>query len=148
MIKGITHTAIRAKDMEATARFYTDVLGMKEAFRLYFGQGNECSGIYIYVAPNQFIEIFPDGMEKPEFNNQIIGHNHMCYEVDDAASVIEVLRSRGAVIDSELSRGFTKCIQFWTHDPDGNRIEFMELPKECMQVQATERFSIAHEEAE
>jgi hypothetical protein len=28
---------------------------------------------------------------------------------------------------------------FWTHDPDGNRIEFMELTPESLQAQAITR---------
>ena len=30
---------------------------------------------------------------------------------------------------------------FWTHDPDGTRIEVMEMPPESMQAQAALRFA-------
>lgn len=141
MIKGIGHPAIRARDMEATARFYVEVLGMKEAFRLYTGPNGECTSIHIYVAPSQFIEIFPGGETPAGAGEHSIGHNHMCYEVDDAAKTLEEMRARGAVIDVELKTGFSRCIQFWTHDPDGNRIEFMELPEGCMQLEANARIA-------
>lgn len=146
MIKGIAHQAIRARDMEKTARFYIEVFGMKEAFRLYTGPNGECTSIHIYVAPRQFIEIFKDGQEECKHDDLTIGHHHICYEVENAEKSIEEFRSRGAVIDSEIKVGFSKCIQFWTHDPDGNKIEFMELPPECKQIEATERI-LAEENA-
>jgi lactoylglutathione lyase len=139
MVTRIGHSAIRARDIEVIARFYTEVLGFKEAFRMYNKEG-ELGTIYIYIAPYQFIEIFPNGTEELMPDRQhIIGHSHMCYEVDDLASYQEEVRARGAPIDAELKTGFSKCLQFWTHDPDGNRIEFMQLPPESLQFQATAR---------
>jgi hypothetical protein len=41
----------------------------------------------------------------------------------------------------ELKTGYSKCIQFWTHDPDGNRIEFMERPPESLPIQAMKRLA-------
>jgi lactoylglutathione lyase len=144
MITRIGHQAIRARDIEATARFYTEVLGMKEAFRMQSPAGDRLGSIHIYVAPCQFIEIFPDGAERVPVTGASIGHAHICYEVDDAQAYLEAIRVRGAPIDTELKRGYSKCIQFWTHDPDGNSIEFMELPPDCLQIAATKR--IAEEE--
>jgi lactoylglutathione lyase len=141
MITGIGHSAIRARDMEVTAAFYRDVLGMKEAFRLYTGPNGECTGIYMYVAKSQFLEIFPGGERETEMDNKTLGVVHLCYEVDDAAKSLEEIRGRGAPIDVELKTGYSGCIQFWTHDPDGNRIELMELPAGSMQQEANERFA-------
>jgi lactoylglutathione lyase len=140
MIKRIGHIAIRARDIEVTAAWYRDVLGMKEAFRMYNVPGEKLGSIHIYAAPGQFIEIFPHGNEEFRPGEKTIGYSHLCFEVDDAAKTQEELRGRGAPIDTELKRGFSKCIQFWTHDPDGNRIEFTELPPESLQLQAIKRF--------
>jgi lactoylglutathione lyase len=141
MITGIGHPAIRARDMEVAAAFYRDVLGMQEAFRLYTGPNGECTSIHMYVAPSQYIEIFTGGENETVINDKTIGMVHMCYEVDDAAKTLEEMRDRGAVIDSGLKTGFSGGIQFWTHDPDGNRIELMELPAGCKQVEANERIA-------
>lgn len=139
MITGITHQAIRARDIEKTAAFYVEVLGLKEAFHMNRPDGT-LGAIYLYIAPNQFLEVFPDGVRKAAQENDVIGYCHLCFEVDDAAATIEELRRRGAPIDKELRTGISKCIQFWTHDPDGNKIELMQLPPESMQAQATQRF--------
>jgi len=141
MIKGLGHLAIRAKDIEATAKFYREVIGLKEAFRLNNLEGGKLGIIYMYVAPSQFIEIFPDGKGE-QTEGGTIGIKHICIEVDNAAAAQEELRAKGAPIDTELRTGVSKCIQFWTHDPDGNQIEFMELPPESLQAQANTRFAM------
>jgi lactoylglutathione lyase len=136
MITRIGHIAIRAKDIEKTAAFYRDVLGFSEAFRMKNPEGTALGSVHIFVAPSQYIEIFPNGTKTAEHDNETLGVSHLCFEVDNAAKAIKEIRSRGAPIDSELKRGFSRCIQFWTHDPDGNSIELMELPPDCLQVKA------------
>ena len=143
MILRLGHFAIRAKDIEATTAFYREVIGLKEAFRVYQEDGKKPRLIYMYIGPSQFIEIFPDG-SGGQADNNAVGVKHICIEVDNAAKAQEELRSRGAPIDTELKTGVSGCLQFWTHDPDGNRIEFMELPPESLQAQANKR--IAEEE--
>jgi lactoylglutathione lyase len=140
MIKGLGHLAVRARDVEASAKFYREVIGLKEAFRMNNPVSGKLGAIYMYIAPSQFIEIFPDGSGE-QTGNDAIGIKHICIEVDNAAGFQEELRSRGAPIDIELKTGISKCIQFWTHDPDGNRIEFMELPPESLQAQANKRLA-------
>lgn len=144
MITGITHQAIRARDIEKTAAFYTEVLGLKEAFRMYNPDG-ALGTIYLYAAPGQFVEIFAGGAREAEQGNDLIGHCHLCFEVPDAKAAIELFRGRGAPIDREIRTGKSLCIQFWTHDPDGNQIELMEMPPESLQAQANERFRSSRE---
>lgn len=141
MITGLCHIAIRAKDIEATAGFYRDILGMQEAFRMYNLPGEKLGSVHIFAAPGQFIEIFPNGTEEHTPTQETIGYAHLCFEVDNAAQTLAELRNRGAPIDVELKRGFSRCIQFWTHDPDGNRIEFVELPPDSLQAEANNRCS-------
>ncbi|GHV37955.1 hypothetical protein AGMMS49546_07340 [Spirochaetia bacterium] len=145
MITGIGHSAIRARDLELTTAFYRDVLGLKEAFRMMKDDGSGVGTIYLYIAPSQFLEIFADGIEEFTPGPKTIGHAHICYEVDSIAAFQEEIRAKGAPIDIERKLGKSRCIQCWTHDPDGNRIEIMELPPESLQAQANKR--LAAEEA-
>ena len=140
MFKGLGHVAIRARDIDASAKFYTQTIGFREAFRMNNQETGKPNMIYIYIAPSQFIELFPNGGGELTDNNAI-GVKHICVEVDNAAKSLEELRARGAPIDTELKTGLSKCIQFWTHDPDGNKIEFMELPPESLQAQANKRLA-------
>jgi lactoylglutathione lyase len=133
--KRIGHIALRAKDIDASVAFYRDILGMEEAFRMH-NEGGKLSTIYLCLAPGQFIEIFPDGLVERKIENDTIGYSHLCIEVEDAAQTLETLRAKGMSVDRELQTGLSKCRMFWTHDPDGNRIEFMELTPESLQAQA------------
>jgi lactoylglutathione lyase len=139
MVKRLGHLAIRARDIEKTVAFYRDVLGLKEAFRMQDPSGAKLGSVHMFIAPSQFIEIFPGGTEKNPAGKEAIGLHHFCIEVDDAAKTLEEVRARGAPIDTELKTGYSRCIQFWTHDPDGNSLEFMELPPNCRQAEANER---------
>jgi lactoylglutathione lyase len=140
MYKRIGHIALRAKDIEAAAAFYRDILGMKEAFRMYNGAGGSLSTVYLCLAEGQFIEIFPGGIEERK-TEDAAGYCHLCIEVENIGQTFQELRAKGLPMDTEIKAGYSKCLQFWTHDPDGNRIEFMELPPESLQAQAIKRLA-------
>jgi lactoylglutathione lyase len=142
MITNLGHVAFWVKDLDRSLEFYTKVIGLKEAFRLYRDDGS-LGGVYLYISPNNFIEIFPSTGDSPAHEQGKTGYSHFCLQVDDAKKSLEELRARGAPIDVELKTGISRCIQFWTHDPDGNRFEFMELPPESRQYQANLEFGKA-----
>ena len=137
-MKGLSHIAVRTKDLDASLRFYRDIMGLEEAFRLCGDDGKPFL-IYVYIAPNQFIELFPNGERRQEQGRDVIGFQHICLEVEDVEAAYRTMRERGAPIDSEIIDGKAKCRQFWMHDPDGNPIELMELPPQSCQYQATAR---------
>ena len=110
MKMSLGHLAIRARDIEASAKFYREVVGFKEAFRSYNGEGGKLGMVYFYIAPSQFIEIFPNGSGELS-DNDTIGIKHICIEVDNAAKCIEELRGRGAPIDTELKTGFCTAVR-------------------------------------
>lgn len=146
MTVGLGHVAIRARDIEKTAAFYRDVLGFPEAFRMYDLPNGALGSVHIYLAPNQFIEIFPggrnalpEGEAKAEAVARPIGLVHICLTCGDIEEMFQEIRARGAPIDTEIKTGVSKCLQFWTHDPDGNAIEFMQLTPGCLRTQAMER---------
>ena len=140
MIKGITHNALRVKDIEKSVKFYTDVLGFKEAFRMHNKDTGALGAVYLYITQNQFIELFPNGQGEVKIDPMATGPSHLCYLVEDARAAVEEVRAKGAPIDVDVKVGNSKCIMFWTHDPDGNRIEIMELPPESLQAQANKTF--------
>lgn len=139
MITGIGHVAIRCRDLEKSAAFYIDVLGMKEAFRMENDQG-QTNMFYVIMAKEVFLELFPNGTEEYIPGPNTIGMVHLCLQVEDAEKALETLREKGAPIDREISIGRSGCKQFWTHDPDGNKIELMELLSTSKQYKATQEF--------
>ena len=140
MIKGLSHIAVRARDLEASLRFYREILGLEEAFRITEEDGR-VRLLYLWIAPGQFIEIFPGGTTDPERGSHMTGMQHICLEVDSVEAAYDRLCALGVKPDSEITTGKAGGRQFWLHDPDGNPIELMELGPESMHAQAAERFA-------
>ena len=141
MITGLSHIAIRTSDIHESVRFYTDILGMKEAFRMNAEDGSLAT-IYLYIAPRQFLELFANGTRPGIADGNAVGLKHICLETQDIRKACAAVRERGGPIDREISVGQSKCLMFWTHDPDGNPIEIMELAPGSMQAEASARLSV------
>ncbi|MBD2844786.1 VOC family protein [Paenibacillus sp. IB182496] len=135
MIKGIGHTAYVVEDMERSLDFYCGVLGFKQAFELK-DNADKPWIVYIQVAGLQFIELFYGGQHRPEPQPRQIGFNHLCLEVEDIQQIAAHLRERGVTLDALPQQGKDRNWQCWARDPDGNRIEFMQLDPESPQVKS------------
>lgn len=138
MITGLSHIAIRTTDLVESVRFYTEVLGLQEAFRMYSEDGSVAT-VYIYIAPGQFLELFANGSRPALNGNDVVGFCHLCLETADIRETLASVRKLGGPVDSEIKYGKSKCLLFWTHDPDGNPVEIMELIPESMQAEANRR---------
>ncbi|MGI6707288.1 MAG: VOC family protein [Clostridia bacterium] len=126
MIKGIGHLAFTVKDMEKSLYFYCDILGLKKAFSIQDDMGNPWIE-YIKVAPGQFIELFYGGSEGDAEKPKEAGYSHLCLEVEDIHGIAHRIKKMGLSLDSEPRQGKDGNYQCWIRDPDGNRIEFMQL---------------------
>ena len=140
MIRGLSHIAIRTRNILDSLRFYTEILGLKEAFRM-FGDDGELATVYIYIAPNQFLELFANGSRPGDTGKDLIGMCHICLETSDIRQAYQAVVERGGPTDSEIKTGKSRCLLFWTHDPDGNQIEIMELTPNSLQAEASGRLS-------
>lgn len=140
MITGLGHIAIRTSNLMESLKFYTETLGLQEAFRMYDDAG-AVNAVYVYIAPDQFIELFSNGVRPGLTGKDVIGMCHICLQVPDINAAFAFAKERGCPLDSDIIVGRAKCLQFWTHDPDGNAIELMELPEESLQAQATRRLA-------
>ncbi len=129
------HTAFKVKDIEKSYEFYTKIMGFKEVFKLYNDQG-EVSTYYLYISAGQFIELFPGGKGEYTYDPEAAGHAHICYEVEDIEDAARELTEKEIEIDVPVKKGKSGCFQLWIRDPDGNKIEIMELPEDSMQARA------------
>ncbi len=136
MIKTIGHVAFDAYQFEATLDFYTRVLEFPEMFRLRNDEG-EVWIVYLRISDTAFLELFPKVGEPPTPRD---GHfSHLCLEVTNIDHTVFLLQGRGAPIDVEVQTGADGNKQAWTHDPEGNRIELMEMNPNSMQLAAIAR---------
>ncbi len=139
-VEGLSHAAIRVRSIDDSVRFYTGVLGLREAFRMYREDGFPGT-VYLYLAPGQYLELFSGGTREAAAGPDVIGVCHLCLMTRDIRRSFEAVRNAGGPLDSEIRTGNSRCLMFWTHDPDGNEIEIMEMPPESMQAQADRRLS-------
>ena len=131
MITDLGHPAFAAHDVEETLRFYR-ILGIEEAFRLHHDDGSLML-VYLHVSGDRFIEVFPGGPPPDPEREQ--SFRHICLLTDDINAAVERLRQNDAPIDHEPLVGLDSNLQAWSHDPDGNQIELMQLSEQSPQWQ-------------
>ena len=124
MIKQLAHICLHATDLEKTAAFYCDGLGMERFFD--FEKDGEPFGYYLKAGANTFIEVFKG--EPPAVGNI----NHVALEVDDMDALHERLRSNGIAV-TEKKLGADQSWQSWLEDPSGVRIELHQYTPESSQ---------------
>ncbi|WP_079910131.1 VOC family protein [Paenibacillus sp. 32352] len=126
LIKRIGHLALTVEDMVKSLHFYCDVLGFAKAFELHDAEDKPWI-VYLRVCEGQFLELFYGGLNKPEPVHRPIGFNHLCLEVENIDEIAGHLKKHGIPLDVEPKQGKDTNYQCWARDPDGNRIEFMQL---------------------
>ena len=139
-VAGLSHVAVRTRNIADSIRFYTEILGLREAFRMY-GEDGSLATVYLFLAPGQYLELFSGGNREGICGTDVIGFCHICLMTEDIRKSYEAVGKAGGPLASEIKRGTSMCLMFWTHDPDGTQIEVMEMPPESMQAQADLRLS-------
>ncbi|WP_077624523.1 VOC family protein [Sediminibacillus massiliensis] len=134
MIKGIGHIALKVEDMERSLHFYCDVLQFTKAFEIHDDQDNPWI-VYVKAGPGQFIELFYGGKNKPETTENQIGVDHLCLEVTSIEEIASHLKNNDIKLDVEPKKAKDSNYQCWAKDPDGNRIEFMQIMQDSPQSQ-------------
>lgn len=139
-IRSLAHAALMVYDVDNALKFYRDTLGFTEMMRLSHDSG-ELMLVYLRMTDDQFIEIFPGGKQKrgPDWNDTAF--NHICLSVENIEETATALRERGIIITSGPKLGLDGNYQCWIEDPEGNRIEFMQLMPGCMQELAIKRLA-------
>lgn len=132
------HVAIRVSDVDRTLEFYSGKLGFAEMLRLHHDDGRLWL-LYLRITDDQYLEVFPDAVGErapPQDGN---GLNHICLTVDDLDDVLRQLGERDVPLSRPLKVGADGNRQAWIEDPDGNRIELMEMAAGSLQARAIER---------
>ena len=157
------HVAFRCSDLDASLAFYRDQLGFPEKFRLTYAdyieavrRSAETAGqpvnqafvdklaakkdgiwiIYLELGNGSFIELFDkeDATVPNPPGNEKFNYLHLALEVGDIHALKEELIAKGVEIDRGPTLGVEGTWQMWTHDPDGNQIEWMQYTEKSMQL--------------
>jgi lactoylglutathione lyase len=139
-LTGIGHVAIRVKDVALALEFYTGRLGFAEILRLHWDDGSLWL-IYLGIIDDQFLEIFPDAVGERAPAREANGLNHVCLTVDNLDGIVDQLAERGVPLTQGKKVGADGNLQAWIEDPDGNRIELMQMAPDSLQLKAIRRLS-------
>lgn len=96
-VVALHHVAIAVRSLEATAPFYTDVLGMQPVGAPEFVADQKVN-VQVLLAGDQRIELVePVGDDSPiaKFVAKREGLHHLAYQVTDVAAVLADLAARG-----------------------------------------------------
>lgn len=150
MVRQLGHVAISVIDLDRALRFYCDGLGLGEAFRLNRDDGTPWI-VYLRAGGGTFIELFPTPPLKEVEAREVAaprkveppvrpatqagaGILHLCLVVGDIVSVEARLRAAGIEPEGPAAVGQDHNWQLWVTDPDGNRIELMQISPDSAQA--------------
>lgn len=139
-IKSIGHVAVRVKDIEKSLAFYVGKLGFREMFRL--DRDDRLWIVYLRVNDDQFVELFPEAIGDRAPLAEAIGLNHICLTVDDMDDALADLAKHNVPLYRPKKMQVDRNWQAWIEDPDGNRIELMQMANDGMQAEAIRKMRV------
>jgi Lactoylglutathione lyase and related lyases len=136
-VSSITHVAIRVRDIARTLDFYINKLGFSELLRL--DRDGRLWLVYLRITDDQYLEVFPEGEGGDVPGPEAVGYNHMCLAVPDIEQTVRELDAAGVPLIRPKVQGADGNWQTWIADPDGHRIELMQMAPDGMQARAIAR---------
>ena len=86
------------------------------------------------IGGGQFVELFYGATKENPYRDENIGFFHICVAVDDIHEAWRKIVETGAPQDDAPKQGADFNWQCWTHDPDGIKIELMQLDEKSPQM--------------
>jgi lactoylglutathione lyase len=123
----MSHVGIMVGQLDASLRFYGEILGFVETWR--GGAGPLLSWVNLRVPDGQdYVEFML--YDKPPTRESLLGKHHICLEVPSVPAAAEILRARplpaGVRRPDAMKVGVNGKRQINCYDPDGTRVEIME----------------------
>jgi catechol 2,3-dioxygenase-like lactoylglutathione lyase family enzyme len=136
------HVGLTVNDLEQSLRFYRDVAGMA-AGEIFDGQSQEFDaltnnrgarlrGVHLKAGPFmlQLLEYEAGGGGSLDVHHNKIGSPHLSFYVPDVEAKYAELKQRGDVtITSGLVQIARNMRSFYTEDPDGVPVEFLQITR-------------------
>ena len=117
--KRVGHLVLNVRDVEASTKFYTEILGFEIAVERPNMTFLTCGKIHHDLA------LFKAAEDAPPVSEGQVGLNHFAVQIEDLDALKETyqrLKENGVPVDNTIDHGMTQSVYF--HDPDGIRIEF------------------------
>jgi catechol 2,3-dioxygenase-like lactoylglutathione lyase family enzyme len=125
----LNHVGIYAKDYDESMRFYTQTVGLREAFTIRDASGKPTL-TYLQISKDTFLELAPATAERPA------GLSHVGIWPEDLNKTVASLREHGVKVDDPRT-GATKTTITNATNPNGVRLELLDflpdsLPRKAM----------------
>lgn len=128
-VKTLDHVTLIVRDLEASRRFYCDLLGMREVPR----PGFSFDGSWFQAGATQIHLILEHQRSGPAGENtadlqKSSRNRHFAFEIDDGEAAAAALRERGVSILSGPQKRPDGAVQVFVTDPDGHVVELCSPP--------------------
>ena len=122
-IRGMNHFNVLTSDVEATRRFYVDVVGLTEGDRPPLG----FDGAWLYAGGHPILHVSKARLPQPP--GGVI--DHMAFTATDLKGTVARLKSHGVehVVRQQVG---TRIWQIFCHDPMGAKVELDFEPSESL----------------
>ena len=126
----LNHVGMYVKNFDESMNFYTKTMGFREAFSIKDKDGNPTL-TYLQINRDTFLELAPATAERPA------GLSHVGIWADDVKAAAAALRQQGVKVDDPRA-GATKAPLTNVMDPNGIRVELVELTPDSLQRKAVD----------
>ena len=125
-IFGVSHLAVYTSDPAATEHFYKDTLGAAK-----MADPENPKGVKYALSATQWVEVLPlpadAGVERMD---------HAAWNVSSAEGMLKYLAAKGWKTPGNVEKGRDGSRWITVLDPEGNKVEFVELPAKVAAVSA------------
>ena len=144
MLKSFFHTGFVVKDIEASAKFYSEVLGMRMGER-FERQGEFVEQVLAFPGAHieramldkgdghklELVQYLSPASGNPTVNRNDLGAAHLAFFVDDLDGFYETTSKKGLKYNNPPASMFDEAGKLslkaaYAQDPDGNWLEFVE----------------------
>lgn len=132
-ITGVSHLAVYTSDPAATEKYYTVTLGAEK-----LADPQNPRGVKYALSGTQFIEVLP--LPADAGKNRM---DHIGFNTDDAEGMRKYLAAKGWKVPAKVTKGSDGSHWFTVLDPEGNKVEFVDLPNR-MQTAPPPKNAIGH----
>jgi lactoylglutathione lyase len=124
MIHKLEHIGVRVNDMDASVRFYTEVLGMRLVNRAALEDGAELGFLAFPGSEQVEIELIGRGSDGLSDSGKV---HHIAFTVSDIEEEIARLKSHGVEMIHEVPLEILGGIKIaFFFGPDGERLELFQ----------------------